>query len=204
MKKVKISVLLALFLTFGAAIFWSCSSSDEQQKSDNFNSANLKTHSGSYSISKKYFVVVDIQNNIVTELNEENELIYRDNEDVSIEEIDIIFTANNLSQNFENDNHFLEYIQSNPNETHGRIEVHINRDLSYMTEIEGGIQINTIVTSNSDCKDSNGSYQCNYRCIKQCAIDGIKAQNWFQMIECIAERFGCVVKWYAYCVIDHC
>lgn len=183
----------------------SCSS-EEQQKVDDLNNANLSRPT-SYSITKKYSLVLDRNNKEVAELNEENAYLYENNEDVHIEEIEILFTAINLSEYFENDIQFLNYVQSNPLDIDGNIEVYTNGVLVYGIGIEKGRDLNVYMgetSSSEDCKDSEGNYTCSYKCIKQCAIDGIHAQNWLQMIECISEGFGCVTKWYAYCIIDNC
>ncbi|MFC6269228.1 hypothetical protein [Frigoriflavimonas asaccharolytica] len=101
---------------------------------------------------------------------------------------------------FNNDEEFTDYIVENKSVINANVTLYLDHEVINIVQITNG-GISQIVSSGGS-EDSD--YPCTYDGIRTCVDEGIHDQNWYQMVLCISEGFGCVVEWYINCTIDNC
>lgn len=190
MKKTFYAVLILLI---SISILFSCSR-QENENIEKVNSFELKG-SVAYNLKTKKISVKEGY-----EKDESN--LLRQNEEVYYQTVKYVFTCDKSMPTFYSQEELEDYLLNNSSKTNGIFELILDEEIAYRVQIINGEKFNEEIFNTSE--GTQEKYTCSYRGIKQCAIDGIHNQNWFQMTQCVLEGFGCVAEWYLNCTIDNC
>lgn len=148
------------------------------------------------STSIKGIISVDLKNKLVKEVSEISK-----NEDIVYSTVNLVFKCSDKMQTFSTEKELKEFISKEPTKVNGTVELFVDNELVFTTQIVDGEKTKEEVFNSLS---TDKKYPCTYKGIRQCAIDGIHSQNWFEMATCIAEGFNCVVVFYINCTIDNC
>lgn len=147
------------------------------------------------SLTNKGIVSINLKTKEVKEV-----IVKTENQDIVYSTISLIFKCDKQMQSFSSEKELKDYISKNPLRTSGTLELYVDNEITYSVQIIDGVKTNEHTFNSSTEK----KYPCTYQGIRQCAIDGIHDQNWFQMTTCVIEGFDCVVQFYINCTIDNC
>lgn len=191
MKKT-IYALLVLLTSIG--IFISCS----KQEDEDVNKVNTFELKGTvaYNLKTKK---ISVSEGIDTEIKN----TARQNEEVYYQTVKYLFTCDKSMPTFYSQEELENYLLNNSSKTNGIFELIIDNEIAYKVQIINGEKFNEEIFNTSE-GIQNKAYPCTYKGIKQCAIDSIHAQNWYEMALCIGEGLGCVSHYYIVCMVDNC
>ena len=145
-------------------------------------------------LSVKGVVAIDVKNKSVKEVASVG-----NNSDVIYNNVNLTFMCGREMPKFQTTDELRDFLKNSPSKVNGIVELIIDDEMIFSIEIVNGVQKSPNISNLA-----NGSYPCTYPGIKKCAIERIKALNWFDKTLCILEGFGCVVNNYASCMVDNC
>lgn len=203
-----------LFMAFGVSLLLITCNSDDHFSSNHSNTASEIKHTNRLTSNDNFNQVVkegiikvnkstkgtswfEIEN--IDELDIEQ--LDAENPEFEIHFMKYSITPTSEMPKFSSEEDFLYFIKDNINHVDVKLEYYLDGSLINQTDIEKGVIIKSEDFNNSS---KGKKYPCTYLGIRECAINGIHSQNWFQMTQCVLEGVGCVIEWYVNCAIDNC
>lgn len=148
------------------------------------------------SITNKGIISIDFKNKLVKKVTKITE-----SQDIAYTNVSMTFTCDKQMQTFSSEKELIAFISKNPSKASGTFELFLDNSIAYRAQIVNGEKIKEEVFNETT---NNKIYPCTLAGIRQCAVDRIHAQNWFDMWTCIAEGIDCVIVKYASCMVDNC
>lgn len=172
----------------------SCSKQDEEIKNQEL-----------ISFETEHEFLIDLSTNEVFSVGS-NDKDYLKSPNLEKHTLKFVFEPSATMPNFESEKELQSFLLNKMTETNGSFRFFLDNKLIYKGQVIDGKKTNAEGVTGLSTKNFSKykEYPCSYAGVRQCAIDGIDNQNWYEMSICVIEGLGCVAEWYLNCTIDNC